>query len=138
MLHIGLARWWRPGAAASIRFPPHHSPARYRPRLAQPELGDHVLGSTRRDPQLDGDHPGRDDRPGQHVVEQGRQPGGECRPTSLRAGRVRGVFNGSSQSEISTHTAAWPLAFSQPRTARATSAAISRGFHDLMEALVDP
>src|ERR1700682_5234430 len=45
-------------------------------RLAQAELGHQVLGGARRDLQLLRDHAGRDERPGQHVVKQCRQPGG--------------------------------------------------------------
>ena len=41
--------------------------------LAQAELGDEVLGCTRRNPKLRRDHASRDNRPGQYVVEESRQ-----------------------------------------------------------------
>src|SRR6202022_16040 len=52
-------------------------------RLAQAEFGHHVLGGARRYLQLLRDHAGRNERPGQHVVKQCRQPGGGAAAVEL-------------------------------------------------------
>src|ERR1700682_3746130 len=52
-------------------------------RLAQAELGHQVLRGTRRDLQLLRDHAGGGNGPGQHVVEQRRQPGGGAAAVEL-------------------------------------------------------
>src|SRR5258708_4283949 len=70
---VGVSVW----IAIALGDPPRPIPSPSG-RLAQPEFGDEVLGSTRRNPQLVGDHPGRDDRAGQHIVKEGRQPGGRA------------------------------------------------------------
>ena len=59
------------GGKSSSRIP--HAIASPSGRLAQPQLGDQVLGGAGRDPEFFGDHAGRDDRAGQHIVEQRRQ-----------------------------------------------------------------
>ena len=64
----------QPGRGFSENSPcPIASPPR---RLAQAEFGHQVLGGARRDLQLRRDHAGGGNGPGQHVVEQRRQPGG--------------------------------------------------------------
>lgn len=72
LAHYALCTEFTLLAARALQDAPRAiaSPAR---GLAKVEFGDKVLGRTGRDPKLRRDHAGRDDRPGQHVVEERRQ-----------------------------------------------------------------